>query len=286
MRHVLHGQGRSIVIRALALAVLLGALVVPGRAGTDARPGAQRDLGRVTLASTSATEDGYYCRYSRGMSGAFYYQDRGLSYVWVPVGELHTAANVYGQFAYGTKLTTSLAGGVTINGGKSWSISASSSGSSSYQVTTTMGQVGGNSHKKVEAQFKYQKVQVVCYNKDPRSGQIVSRDYSPKYRYLPRSWTTNMRYTTASASVPRCRTGRASVPENKVYLPHGQKKSFSWGKAYTTSVSMSVIGISGTFSSSDETSKSVTFWTSSGSSYVCGNTTALSSATKLYANSL
>ncbi len=268
---------RFVVSSLTGLALLAATLVGFGPAA--------HELGGVHLA-TAASEDGYYCLYSRGTHSGFYYQDAGTSTVWVPVGELHTAANVFGQFAYGTKLTTSLAGGVSVDGGKHWSVSASSGSSSSYQVATTMSVLPGNSHKQVQAAFKYQKVRVVCINKDPRSGQIVLRDYTPKYRYLPKTWTTDMRYLSTSTSTPKCRTGRSSIPENKVYLPHGQAKTFSWGHDYTTSVSMSVIGISGTFTSTDSTSKSVKFWTSSGSTYVCGNTSLLSGASKLYANSL
>ena len=44
----------------------------------------------------SETEDGYYCRYVRGMSGAFYYKGLGSYTEWVPVGELHTGGNVKG----------------------------------------------------------------------------------------------------------------------------------------------------------------------------------------------
>ena len=232
----------------------------------------------------SETEDGYYCRYVRGMSGAFYYKGLGSYTEWVPVGELHTGGNVRGQFSYGTEMSTSLSGGFSGDAGKSWSASLSIGRTTSYKVNVEMGVVSPDRHRKVMAQFKYRKVQVVCTNKDPRSGQIVQRDYSPRYRYIPGGWTANMKYARAGTSVPSCRTGRGSVPEEKIYLPHGQKKSITWSEGYRVSASLSGIGVNGTFESSSQTSKAVAFWTTQGRTYICGNKTSLDDSTRFFTN--
>jgi hypothetical protein len=232
----------------------------------------------------SQTEDGYYCRYVRGMSGAFYYKGLGTTKEWVPVGELHTGGNVRGQFSYGTEMSTSLSGGFSGDAGKTWSASLSIGRTTSYKVNVEMGVVKPDRHRKVMAQFKYRKVQVVCTDKDPRSGQIVRRDYTPRYRYIPGGWTANMKYARAGTAVPKCRTGRGSVPEQKIYLPHGQKKSITWTEGYRVSASLSGIGVKGTFESSSQTSKAVAFWTTRGRTYICGNKTALDDSTRFYTN--
>lgn len=268
-------------------AVALASVVALTAGLTSAAAVPAADAAQVASAaaqSQSDTEDGYYCRYVRGMSGAHYYRYRSTGYEWIPVGEIHTASNVKGRFAQGAEMSTTLAGGVSMNAGKTWSIGAEVTHTKSYKVDVQMATLGGGSNKKVLAKFKYQKLQLVCYDTDPRSGQIIRRDYTPKRVYTAQKWTTDLKYARASSKTPSCRTGRDSVPENKLYLPHGLKKSIVQSSSYTTSVTLSGIGVSGKFSSTSGTSRAFTFWTSSGSSYICGNKQSLNGSSKFYAN--
>jgi hypothetical protein len=265
----------------------LGLLLVPAGPLLLAAPAQARsvDTAAATARSaTSDTEDGYYCRYSRGLSGAHYYEYVSTHYEWVPVAAIHTGRNVRATFAQGAEMSTSLSGGVTMNGGKTWSVGLSMGATKSYRVNVEMPRLGGGSHKKVLARFKYQKHRLVCYDTDPRSGQVIRRDRTPKYTYTPKAWTTDLKYAATTTRVARCRTARTAIPEQKIRLDHGFRKSVTQTRSFTTTATLNALGVSGSFSSSSGSSKVFTFWTSRGHSFICGDKTNLKDSSRFYAN--
>ena len=166
------------------------------------------------------TEDGYYCRYERGTQGAVKYVKSGKRQrEWVPIGEIHTGSNTKGHFLVGSKISTALVGGVTVNAGKSWSVGVSLGSTKSYTVDVTMKTLPPLSHKQVQSRYDYQKYRIHCGNRDPRTG-IMSYSPSPKYRYLPLGWSGNVRYRVVSAAGdPSCKS-RGSVPDHQIAERH------------------------------------------------------------------
>lgn len=237
--------------------------------------------------ANSATEDGYYCRYVRGMSGAFYYNVLANTRENVPITEVHTASNVFASYKYGSNYSITLGGGLNASG-KGWAASASSGATTSTTITRSLPTFAGNSHRKIYAVWNYQRRQVVCTNKDPRSGQIVRRDYTPRQRYVPMSWTSELTTGAASTSVPKCRTGRTTAGVNKLKVIAGEKNAvgINWTKSYTTSASLGYIGVSATVSATNGNSSDFTTWTSSGTSWACGNKSTIGDSSILYVNSL
>lgn len=237
--------------------------------------------------ATAATEDGYYCRYVRGMSGAFYYNVLANTRENIPITEVHTAGNVYAEFQYGTNYSITLGGG--LNGsGNGWSASASSGATKSTTISRSLPRFAGNSHRKIYAIWNYQRKQVVCTNTDPRSGQIVRRDYSPRQRYTPVSWTSELTTGAASTSVPRCNTGRTTSGVNKLLVKQGSGNALgiNWSKAYTTSATLGGIGLSVSMSTTSGSSLDFKTYTSSGTSWACGNKSTIADSSILYVNAL
>ena len=263
----------------LAATVLVVGLLpaVPAQASAGPRP-------ERLAARGFETEDGYYCRYERGTQGAVKYVKSGKRQrEWVPIGEIHTGSNTKGHFLVGSKISTALSGGVTVNAGKSWSVGVSLGSTKSYTVDVTMRTLAPLSHKQVQSRYDYQKYRIYCGNRDPRTG-IISYAASPKYRYLPLGWSGNVRYRDVSATgMPSCK-GRGSVPDHKIALPHGQMKRVGWSHEYSASVTLTGIGVGGTFTSSTGSSKAVEFWTTKGKAWICGDSSSIQDSTRFYAN--
>lgn len=255
------------------LATGLGLAIVPASAGP--------------AGATAETEDGTYCRYVRGMSGAFYYQVLSNHYENIPVTEVHTAANVFAEYKYGQTVSFTLSGGLNASGG-GWGLSASSGMTRSVTLSRSLPVFGGNTHKKIYAKWTYQKKRVVCTNKDPRSGQIVRRDYTPRQRYTPVAWTSELTTGAASTTVPRCNSDRATLGINKVRVLKGtgNKVNINLSRAYSVGMTLSGIGVSATASATSGSSSDFGFYTSSGTSYACGNASRIADSSRLYANAL
>ena len=102
----------------------------------------------------------------------------------------------------------------------------------------------------------------------------------------PTGWSGNARYREMTGSaVIRCRSDRGTVPDHKIFLPHGQTKTIGWSKAYTANVSLTGLGVTASFSTSTETSRAVEFWTTKGRAWICGDKSELKDSTRIYANS-
>src|SRR4051794_41046189 len=103
-------------------AALLATALLPGLPATGGTP----DTVPTVAARGFETEDGYYCHYVRNAGGYPKYKAVGTrTHEWVAIGELHTGHNTKGKFVTGTGVSTALAGGVTVDAGKSWSVGAS-----------------------------------------------------------------------------------------------------------------------------------------------------------------
>lgn len=247
-------------------------------------------LGAVGVApasgATSITEDASYCRLVRGLSG-LEYRSRGTHYEKVPITEVHTAGNVFAEYKYGQTVSVKLKGGLNASGG-GWSVSATSGQTKSVTISRSLPVFPGNTHKKIYAKWSYQKRQIVCTAKDPRSGQIVRRDYTPRYRYVPTNWTGELSTGAASRTVPKCNSDRKSLGTNKIKVLRGvgNKVNINLSRTYSSGMTLSGIGLSATASTTSGASSDFGFYTSSGTSYVCGNASKLADSSKLYANAL
>lgn len=236
--------------------------------------------------ATSFTEDASYCRHVRGLSG-LEYRSRGTRYEKVPITEVHTAGNVFAEYKYGQTVSVKLNGGLNATGG-GWSVSATSGQTKSVTLTRSLPVFAGNTHKKIYANWRYQKRQIICTAKDPRSGQVIRRDYTPRHRYVPMNWTGELSTGAASKSVPKCNSDRKVLGKNKVrvFRGPGNRVNINLSRTYSSGMTLSGIGLSATASTTSGASSDFGFYTSSGTSYVCGNASRIEDSSKLYANAL
>ncbi|GAA1764140.1 hypothetical protein GCM10009795_008330 [Nocardioides hankookensis] len=267
---------------AALLAAALATALLPGLPAVGAAPDAVSSP--QVAARGFETEDGYYCHYVRNAGGYPKYQRVGKkTHEWVAIGELHTGSNTKGKFVTGTGVSTALAGGVTVDAGKNWSVGASLGYTKSYTLSISLKTLGPDQHRQVVSRYDYQKYRLYCGTKDPRTG-LISYAASPKYRYLPLGWSGRAKYKIAGPStIVGCRH-RGSEPDHKVFLRRGQWVSANWSEGYTATASLKGIGVSASFSSTTSQSRGVSFTSIRKKAWLCGDKSLLADSTRFYAN--
>src|SRR4051812_18424151 len=99
-------------VTALLSTTLLSA--VPARAGTADAGSASR----AARASDFYTQDSLWCYYGMNKGPKVSYEQVGkIRNEWVTIGEIHTGSNTKGEFFVGSKVSTTLAGGLSLDAG-------------------------------------------------------------------------------------------------------------------------------------------------------------------------